>query len=282
MSTRWIGAIVTVFLASSAFGATPKNFFPEAARTIAGGRSTLVVVSQAELRSDIAQSNMAMAAGGGLLFALVDAGVNSSRAKAAEAAIQPLRGALTGFDFDALAKDTTAAIVADVSWLDSHDLKTSKDGSRVGLLAALDSTPTDQLVTVEYTYGVAPDFASMSVTANVTVALKSAPAGVKPANRRDAKNLVFSQRFTAQTTLAHPSKVKAENVAKWDADNAQLARSTLTAELADIRLLAVRGLNESEADSTNLTKSRKKTEALEGGVLSTDGTNLTLARTAVE
>ena len=242
----------------------------------------MTVVAQAEIRSDINTSNTAMVAGGGLLFALVDAGVNSSRAKKAEAAIQPLREALTGFDFDAAAKSTTTAIMSEIPWLQSQGVTSSKDGSELGLLASLDASPTEQLVTFEYTYSATPDFTHLLVGVNVTIAAKTPAAGVKPADRRKPKQLIYSQRFTATEALFHESKVVEENVKLWAADDARVARSTLNSELADIKLLVVRGLNESEADSAGLAKNRKATEPVDGGVLSTDGTNLTLARTLRE
>ena len=89
-------------------------------RGSAGGRSALVVVAQAEIRSGIDESESAMYSGGGLLFALVDASVNPSRAKEAEAAIQSSREALTGFDFDALAKDMIAGALADIPWFQAQ------------------------------------------------------------------------------------------------------------------------------------------------------------------
>src|SRR5438477_8257185 len=70
---------------------------------VAGGRSLRVLVAQAEIKSDINLSNIAVATGGGLLGGLIGAAVDSAHAKKAEQLITPLRTAIADVDVDAMA-----------------------------------------------------------------------------------------------------------------------------------------------------------------------------------
>src|SRR4051812_32436107 len=77
-----------------------KQTLPPESRVVAGGRNQLVTVAQNEIAAGINESNLTGAMGGGLLFALIDAGVNNSRAKKAEASIVPVRDAIVDYGFD--------------------------------------------------------------------------------------------------------------------------------------------------------------------------------------
>ena len=92
-----VAFLFTAFAAAPAF-ASPPEVVAEGARSVPGGRTIQVIVAQAEIQSNINRSRIAQAAGGGMLMALIDASVEQSRAKKAEAAITPLREALAGFD----------------------------------------------------------------------------------------------------------------------------------------------------------------------------------------
>src|SRR5882762_11105976 len=61
--------LAAIGLSASAIGsaATHNNFIAEQSRTPTGGRSLQVLVAQAEIKSNINPSNIAVATGGGLL-----------------------------------------------------------------------------------------------------------------------------------------------------------------------------------------------------------------------
>src|SRR4051812_38476632 len=98
MSGLRLVALAACFIAGGCV-APIKQILPPESRVVAGGRNQLVTVPQNEIAAGINESNLTAAMGGGLLFALIDAGVNNSRAKKAEAAIVPVRNALVDYAF---------------------------------------------------------------------------------------------------------------------------------------------------------------------------------------
>lgn len=231
-------------IASAALAADPPNVLTEEARTVQGERAVQVLVAQAEIKSNINPSNIAVATGGGLLGGLMAASQNASRTKKAEALIEPVREAMTDFDADRLAQDTTTAALAQVPWLQSAPISFSKDSSPVGKSGALDSIGASQVGFVEYTYDFSPDFADLRVVAKVDFANKALPAAsaTKPESRVSRKNLAYSQQITTIVSLPTPVEEKALNAASWSADGGKAARDALTLAFAEMEKLLPRTL----------------------------------------
>jgi voltage-gated potassium channel Kch len=258
--SRYIGlaAVLLSLSAVQAVAATPKNILVETARPAEGGRTIQVLVGQEEMKSDINPSNVVVATGGGLLGALVDAGINAERAKKAEAAIQPVRAALTGYDADALARDTTAAALAKVTWFQPVATAFSRDTSIPGKIAVLDASATDQIAFFQYSYDVAPDFSSVRVAVNIQIASKTLPAGKKPDYRLQPKALIYTQTLTSVVTLPATAKDINENAGQWAADNGKLARQAIVAGFGELGQLIPQALALSEADLKAMTTKTKK------------------------
>jgi len=257
-------ALVSLCAAVGATAAEHKNILSEQARAVDGGRSVQVLVAQEEIKSDINQSNIVVATGGGLLGALIDAGINSERAKKAEAAIQPVRAALAGYDVDALAQATTSNAIAKTPWFQPRSSAFGRDTTILGKSAALDASPTAQVAFFEYAYDTSPDFSSIRVSMTVQMASKAIPTGKKPEFRLQPKALAYAQTVTSVVSLASPSKVATENAAQWAADGGKLARKALAAGFDEVGLLIPRALTLSEADLTAMSAKDKKVALLGG------------------
>lgn len=242
-------AIAGASVGSAATAAAPVNVVTEDARSVRGGRAVQVLVAQSEIKSNINPSNIAVATGGGLLGGALAASQNASRTKKAETLIEPVREALTGFDGDRLAQDTTNAAFAQVPWLRSASISFSKDSSPVGKSSALDSIGASQVAFVEYTYDFSPDFADLRVVAKVEFANKAMPAGgTKPESRVSRKNLAYSQQVTTIVSLPAPVEEKAGNAAQWGANGGKAAREALTMAFAEMEKLLPRTLALTAAD----------------------------------
>jgi len=227
----------------SAVVAAPAGVVAEGARNVQGGRAVQVLVAQAEIRSNINPSNIAVATGGGLIGGMLAASQNASRTKKAEGLIEPVREALSDFDVDGLAQRTTGAALARVPWLQAAPVSFSKDSSPLGKSAALDSIGAGQIAFIEYSYDFSPDFAELRVVATVEFANKAMPAAAtKPEARVSRKNLAYSQRVT--TIVAAPFVVdeKSGNASLWAADGGKAAREALTLAFAEMEELLPRTL----------------------------------------
>lgn len=249
------------FAARLAQAGPANNYLAESARSVAGGRSVVVVLAQAEIKSNIVDSKVAMAAGGGLLMALIDAGVNSARAKKAEEAILPMRTSLMGFDADALALSTTDKAVAALDWFGAKPASLTKDVSPAARLAALDAAATPQTAYFQYDYGASPDLAAVVVTATIQIAPHDVPAGKKPDDRLAPKFSVFTQTVRSVVVLPDAAKEPGPNAQRWAADNAALARQALTEGFAEVQALATRALLVSAEDLDKWKKTKSSSSA---------------------
>ncbi len=261
-------------LTASVVSAAAPNFIAEPARVVAGGRAIQVLVAQAEIKSEINPSNIAVATGGGLLGGLLAAAQDASRAKKAEAAIEPVRAALAGFDADGLALATTKAALGQVAWFQPVAIVFGKDSSVLGENAVLDKTTAAQVAFIEYSYDLSPSFDSVRVVAKLQFANKALPASsTKPEARLNARNLAYAQSITSIVILPAPGDINA-NAASWSADGAKKARAALTVAFGTIEKLLPRTLTLTE-DETKAMNAKDKPRGVAGGfsgrIQSTDG-----------
>ena len=243
-----------------ALAAPPKNIVPPEMLAATGEQRTVqVFVPQAEIKADIVDSKVAMAAGGGLLMAMIDAGVNSSRAKKAEAAVQPVREALTGYDADALALATTNAALTGQTWLGAQPAQLSKDNTVPAKMAVLDATSTPQTVFIEFEYGLSPDFSAVVVSASIQIASREVPAKKKPDARVIPRNLLYVQSVRSVQVLPDPDKEATVNAGRWAEGDAALARKSLDAAFARVGELIPRALQVSAEDQAAWKKVKGNT-----------------------
>jgi hypothetical protein len=286
-SRRAMLAIVALSL--TAFGAAVAaakvlDAVPPEQRAIAGGRAVRVLVAQPEIKAGITPSNLAVAMGGGLLPALIDASNNASRTKKAELTIAPIRTALNDFDGDGLALQTTKSAIAEVPWLQTADIELSKDSSLLGKSAMLDKASSTQTVFIEYNYGMSADFSAVMVNATIEIADKTLPPEqTKPESRVQPNHVLYSNVISTAVYLPNAKpKDPNGNAAVWAADNGKAARAALAADFARVAKLLPRTLALSSADVKEMRSGVHKM-TMKGGLsgrLVEDGSDGTLMWTS--
>jgi hypothetical protein len=243
-------AVVWLALAAGpVLAGAPKNILPPEARTAPNGRDIDVLIGQSEIKSNINQSQVAVAAGGGLLAALVDAKIDSDRAKRAEAAIQPVRAALAGFDVDTLATDVSRSASEKLPWFHAAAVGFGRDTSPAGKLALLDASKSGEVAFFEYVYDLSPDFSGIRVQVTVSLAETATAADQKPASRIDGRHLAYVQSILTAVNLPSPSKDLHENAARWAADDGKLAKAAIAKAFADVGALLPTALELSADDA---------------------------------
>ena len=251
--------LIACALSSVSVAGTKNNFITPEARTVEGGREVLIIVGQSEIAPNINISNITAAAGGGLLFALIDSGVNNARAKEAEKTIVPLREALLGFDFDPMAQGASSATLAGTSWLDMKQLRLTKDASAPALVAALDGATTSQIMVLRYEYETNAEFSAMVVSLDAQLVNKAVPKGKKPDARLQNKYLPFHQVLRSMVRLPNANdKDPAGNVKAWSADGGRAARAAVELGLQRCQELLQRSLALTEAEFTAIMKRNKR------------------------
>ncbi len=232
------------------------------AAEVAGGRGLSVIVAQSEIKSDINASSISMATGGGLLGALIDAGVESARAKKAEELIGPIRKTLGSFDVDALAIETAKKSFADAVWFKANPVpKFSKDSSPVGKSAQLDKSTEAQTAFVEYIYDFSPSFDSVRIVMKYDVAKKEIPAAAKgkAEKRLSYRNLVDTKTAIAVVqfdTLG--SNDKEANAKRLQADDGTMLRGALAQAFNAIDKITARSINLTPDDYKVMNDKTKK------------------------
>ena len=139
---------------------------PEAKKLIKSS-NVVVGINQQEIYAEINHSNTTAAMGGGLLFALIDSAVDSSRTSDAEDMIKPIRNALIDYDFST---NFSAAMKNELKRLDWFRLRklsvdTNLDPAREEKLR---SSGRDSIVMFADTrYYLSADFSALNIITNV-------------------------------------------------------------------------------------------------------------------
>lgn len=216
--------------------AKPAAYISEAMIAEQRARTLRVMVAQSEIKSNINGSQLGtaimIATGGGMLGGLIggliSAAQNAEREKQAEALIGPVRTAMADFDADELARKSAKGSFSNVAWLSNAPLSFDKDSSIAGKSGYLDEAG-DQVIFVEFSYDLSPEFDSIRVMQTVQIANKALPrlprgTTAKPEHRL-TRYLAYTQTLTSAVLLpdADP-KNKQANADRWAANGGELAR----------------------------------------------------------
>lgn len=139
--------------------------------------STRVVIisAQNEIIAEIEPSQVAVGTGGGCLPALIDAGIEGRRAKRAETLIQPIRNSLADYDLGENFRASMEAAMGGIGWLHVQETGIQYDTTPNLVQKLLKDTPYDTLATIQPEYFMAPDFASLKMTAVLEIHSKEGP-----------------------------------------------------------------------------------------------------------
>lgn len=251
---------------------TPKSVLLETARAAPDGRRVQVVVGQVELGSNINPSYVMVAMGGGLIGGLIDAKVQSDRARRATIGITPIRTSLMDFDVDQLAIDTTKSAVAALPWFAAAEPDFARDPTVSARSAYLDAAGAGQVAFFEYVYDTSPDFSAVRVGVTISIANRQ---GAEAERRLTPRNLVFKQTLTSVVLLPTPGEAAA-NSQRWAANDAAPAKRAVTAAFAEIGRLIPRALTLTTADIARMNGGARKELGSYSGKFVEDGPGGTL------
>ncbi len=230
-------------LSVSACATVTPAYVPIAANAREAVESTEVVapVKQSEIYVFVPPSQIAASGGGGLLLALVDAGVDAQRTKNAEAAVKPLRDAMIDYNFDDKLRDNLQKDLAPVGWLKVSGTRVVKDASAPGLDKAISGSKQAAVLVVAADYQLSNDGTTLNVilTADLFANTKSL-AAFKPAKGGDAKtlsapgNALYRNRFVHTSIIPGTVGDRAANMATWSADKGKALRAALDEAVVDV------------------------------------------------
>jgi len=275
-ASRRFAGFVTILMLSSCVAVLPlsdaaakapviPSVIAESARTVPGGRSVRVEVSQPELRWTIGNSVVGATAVGGVFGTLVGVSIDSANGKTAEERITPIRDALLDFDTDGLAIETTRNALSKVDWMQPGDIGFTRDSSFLGRANFVNAGTASQAAFFLYSYEMASDFSHVRVMVSLQFVNKMPPAdNTKAATPFPPVQPVYTQGIVCDVALPKAGNDAAANAALWAADDGKLMKQALTMAFADVQGLIPRALDLTDADVALMNGADKPMQTVDG------------------
>ncbi|MES2488949.1 MAG: hypothetical protein V4607_04090 [Pseudomonadota bacterium] len=252
--SRVCGAMSFALLLSGCATAVYQPLTPTSREQIRSA-DAVIGVGQQEITAQINQSNITAATGGGLLFALIDAGINSSRSSTAEDAVRPLRDALLSYNYDDNLRIQMNDQLGTVTGMSIGNARVTKDVTDANYNAVYQASNKDAVLITSVNYSMTADFSALTVNATPLLYPKSsglkASSGLSNADfsSLSIKNAIYRNSISFTSTLPFPSKTLEGNRDLWAANNGQLLIGALNLSAdeiasvvsADIQQTAVKG-----------------------------------------
>ena len=209
------------------------------ARDAIGSTEVVAPVKQAEIYVYVAP--VSTGGQGGMIGALVAAGIDAAVQEKAQKAVQPARDAIVDYDFDGRLKADLQSALGGVGFLKVDGVRVTKDAFQPGLDKAIaDSRAGAVLVTIA-DYQFSADAAAVTVTLNADLYGKDAAlAPFRPTGTANAKvasypgNSLYRNTFTYSQPLPGATTDRDQNIRTWSANNGKAIRDALDAGSAAV------------------------------------------------
>jgi len=218
----------------------------------------VVGLQQQEITADINQSNISQATGGGLIAALIDAGINNSRTKDAEQEIVPVRDALVGYDIGQTLKQSLQTSLKNPDWLHLNSIDVRQVTDEAACKVWLTNSKGDVLLLVRPHYRLNAAFDHLTVSLGVY--LQARPK----ANGADSDNpTLYFNSFSCVTpllTTGASGMPRSEAATLWAANSGKRARQVMDESLAEVIRMLAFDLDQSNPPDKNLFKAPDNAE----------------------
>jgi len=198
-------------------------------------------LAQQEIYAEIVKSKVATATGGGLIPALIDAGVDQHRAKKAEELIQPIRAALMDYDFGRCLTEKIESELKSRAWMKINNVRVSGDISKKGYEKAFADSEASAILFVTTRYFLSPNLIVLTVSNEAKLYPKK---GGKSVDLRDGNCIYKNLLFFEDSIDTRPSS-KEEVIHCWADDEGFLTRQALDAASVGLARMIVIDLDTS-------------------------------------
>lgn len=201
-------------------------------------QSTDVVIglSQEEIFAEIDQSNITAATGGGLLFALIDASVNSSRTEDAETLVAPIKDSLIEYNFPSEFEAALNAELQRLVWLNTINYQIKKPYSATDEDGVLSKASADIVFVFSTSYRFGPGFKSIKISSTVNgyANNEELKAIAKNANPDIEKPLLYKNSFAFSQPFQGEYTDSAQASKAWNNNNAEQVKTALTMGVTEL------------------------------------------------
>jgi hypothetical protein len=148
----------------------------------------VIAMSQKEIVADVEKSNVATYTGGGLIPALIDVAVESSRASSAEDNLKSIRNALVDYEVGTELHNALKAQLDGISWLHVKKTEVIHDNKPKQVQNLLAASSEDALLLLRPTYRLSSGFSVLRMETEVRVVPRAthliAPEAAKDDDKR--------------------------------------------------------------------------------------------------
>jgi len=256
--TKSKGFLPTAVLAAAVLsGCAGQRIVPmqDAAASRIKSTDVIVVLPQQEIKTEITQSNVAQATGGGLIPALIDLAVNKSRADDAETTVVGVRNALLDYDFSKQILTNIEQQLRQLAWINLQAVRLETTSADDKINDAVARSTANAVLVVRTSYSVTADFLRIKVTALVTGHPKTDElvAVAKQARPDIDPPLLYRNTFIVSNGAGGPFANRDAAAKAWADDNGKKAREALDQGAADL----------AERLATDLERARARARAAE-------------------
>lgn len=248
-------AILILAIFVSACATAPHSALPAEAKGRITSTDVMLGLRQSEIYVFVPNSQVAAAAGGGLIPALIDVAVNSVRTSKAETAVKPLRNVLVDVDFDSMLKNDIHAALTQTGWMHVNDVRVIKDVSKEGLDRAYAGSRAQAVLVANADYQLSNDADVFTVKIVAQLyskdpALVGLKQGAKASQSLDPKNALYRNTLTFESRIAGATSDRDANIALLSREQGAAMRSLLKMGSAKISNMLAADLE--PAESTGL------------------------------
>jgi len=238
-------------------------------------QSTDVVIglSQEEIYAEIERSNTSAAVGGGLLFALIDSAIESSRSEDAEALVTPIKNSLIDYNFPSEFETALSTELQRLTWLNNTKYQTRKPYSPNDVDSIVQAASADVLLVFNTSYRFSPGFKSLKVSTAVTGYAKSNELQTiaKQSNPDSEKPVLYMNSFMYSQPIVGEYTNSEDAVKTWSDNNSERVRAALTEGVTELAKMVATDLEIARAQYKD-----KSLQVGEGTQVTMDGATGTL------
>lgn len=251
MSSRIAAVMLCGTLLLSGCAVAPHQPLKAELRDKIGTTEVVVRLPQREINAQIVVSNVSAAVGGGLIAALVDAGINSSRTSSAETTVAPLRDALLGYNFDESLRTTLDSGLSTVPKLSAQPARVMKDSDDSTYAKQVAASSAGAVLLASADYSLSADFSTAEVGLRAwlmprSVGLRSAsgaPPELPTSMSVGLSEALYRNSFVVRTRLQNADRDQVANRGRWVADGAQTLRQALDTGIRELVAVLVEDMN---------------------------------------
>lgn len=186
-----------------------------------------LVKAQEKMGVEIEHSNTYAYSGAGLLFALVDSAIDSSRMSTAQKACTPVNDCLKQLHLGKIIDEKIATVIHKAPWLHTQDVQYISDASKKMVTHILEASPKDGTMVTQVHYKLSPKFDYMTGIIFVDLYPTSEKMKTLAKTKDPYGTPIFRTRLQVKEHLKNGTSNIHENVEIWTANNGAQLKETL-------------------------------------------------------